>query len=46
MMCFTLADARAELIPMMPPGEVLLDESGGGAAAPDPAGTAPEEGSR
>ena len=31
MMCFTLADSRAELVPMMPPGEVLLDES---AAAP------------
>lgn len=27
MMCFTLADSRAELIPMMPPGEVILDES-------------------
>ncbi len=27
MMCFTLADSRAELIPMMPPGEVLLDEA-------------------
>ena len=27
MMCFTLADARAELISLMPPGEVLLDES-------------------
>ena len=27
MMCFTLADSRAELIPMMPPGEVLLDET-------------------
>ncbi len=26
MMCFTLVDARAELIPLMPPGEVLLDE--------------------
>ena len=34
MMCFTLADARAELIPTMPPGEVLLDEAAGGAAAP------------
>ena len=29
MMCFTLADARAELIPLMPPGEVLLDETAG-----------------
>ena len=29
MMCFTLADARAELIPMMPPGEVFLDETAG-----------------
>jgi len=27
MMCFTLAASRAELIPLMPPGEVLLDES-------------------
>ena len=27
MMCFTLVDSRAELIPMMPPGEVLLDET-------------------
>ena len=27
MMCFTLAESRAELIPMMPPGEVLLDET-------------------
>lgn len=27
MMCFTLADSRAELIPMMPPGEIILDES-------------------
>ena len=27
MMCFTLADSRAELIPTMPPGEVILDES-------------------
>ena len=27
MMCFTLADSRAELISMMPPGEVLLDET-------------------
>ena len=26
MMCFTLADSRAELITLMPPGEVLLDE--------------------
>ena len=25
MMCFTLADARAELIHLMPPGELLLD---------------------
>ena len=25
MMCFTLADSRAELISMMPPGELLLD---------------------
>jgi uncharacterized pyridoxamine 5'-phosphate oxidase family protein len=29
MMCFTLAGSRAELIPMMPPGEILLDETGG-----------------
>ena len=28
MMCFTLADARAELITLMPPGEILLDETG------------------
>ena len=28
MMCFTLAASRAELIDMMPPGEVLFDESG------------------
>lgn len=27
MMCFTLAAARAELIPLMPPGEVLIDET-------------------
>lgn len=27
MMCFTLADSRAELIPMMPPGEVILNEA-------------------
>jgi uncharacterized pyridoxamine 5'-phosphate oxidase family protein len=27
MMCFRLADARAELIPMMPPGQLLLDET-------------------
>ena len=26
MMCFTLAESRAELITLMPPGEVLLDE--------------------
>ena len=31
MMCFTLADSRAELIPMMPPGEVLLDDTDRGA---------------
>ena len=30
MMCFTLEDARAELIPLMPPGEILLDEADGG----------------
>ena len=35
MMCFTLADSRAELIPMMPPGEVLLDDANGAAAAWD-----------
>ena len=29
MMCFTLADARAELVPLMPPGEILLDETEG-----------------
>ena len=28
MMCFTLAESRAELIDMMPPGEVLFDETG------------------
>jgi uncharacterized pyridoxamine 5'-phosphate oxidase family protein len=27
MMCFTLEDARAELVPLMPPGEILLDET-------------------
>ena len=27
MMCFTLAASRAELIDMMPPGEVLFDET-------------------
>ena len=27
MMCFTLADSRAELVPMMPPGEIILDKS-------------------
>ena len=32
MMCFTLADARAELIAMMPPGEILLDETAGAPA--------------
>ncbi len=32
MMCFTLADSRAELIAMMPPGEVLLDETAPAAA--------------
>ena len=31
MMCFTLVDARAELIPLMPPGEILLDETAGDA---------------
>jgi len=36
MMCFTLANARAEWIPMMPPGEVLLDETAG-APGPGPA---------
>ena len=34
MMCFTLADARAELIPLMPPGEVLLDETAPAAPVP------------
>ena len=34
MMCFTLADARAELIPLMPPGEVLLDETAAKPAEP------------
>ena len=33
MMCFTLVDSRAELIPMMPPGEVLLDETPRGGTA-------------
>ena len=33
MMCFTLADSRAELISLMPPGEVLLDETQGTSAA-------------
>ena len=33
MMCFTLVDSRAELIPMMPPGEVFLDETPGGGTA-------------
>lgn len=28
MMCFTLAVSRAELIELMPPGEVLFDETG------------------
>ena len=27
MMCFTLADSRAELISLMPPGEILLNEA-------------------
>lgn len=27
MMCFTLSDARAELVSLMPPGEILLDET-------------------
>ena len=31
MMCFTLADSRAELISLMPPGELLLDETPGAA---------------
>ncbi|MBP1589962.1 MAG: pyridoxamine 5'-phosphate oxidase family protein [Kiritimatiellae bacterium] len=35
MMCFQLADARAELIPMMPPGEILLDEAADAADAWD-----------
>ena len=35
MMVFTLADARAELVPLMPPGEILLDETDGAAAAWD-----------
>ena len=26
-MCFTLVESRAELIPIMPPGEVFLDEA-------------------
>lgn len=34
MMCFTLADSRAELIPMMPPGEILLDETVADKSAP------------
>ena len=34
MMCFTLEDARAELVPLMPPGEVLLDETAPAAPAP------------
>ena len=34
MMCFTLADSRAELIQMMPPGEVLFDETSGASAGP------------
>ena len=34
MMCFTLVDSRAELIPMMPPGEVLLDETRGARIVP------------
>ena len=33
-MCFTLAESRAELISMMPPGEVLLDETAGASAKP------------
>ncbi len=37
MMCFTLAESRAELITMMPPGEVLLDETPGAAAKDGPA---------
>ena len=32
MMCFTLADSRAELIPTMPPGEILLDDASGASA--------------
>ena len=27
MMCFTLENSRAELVPLMPPGEILLDET-------------------
>ena len=30
MMCFTLSNARAELIQIMPPGEIILDELSGG----------------
>ena len=33
MMCFTLADARAELIKLMPPGQILLDETSAASAA-------------
>ena len=33
MMCFTLADARAELITLMPPGQILLDETSAASAA-------------
>ena len=34
MMCFTLENARAELVPLMPPGEVLLDETAAGPVGP------------
>lgn len=29
MMCFTLAKSKAEIIPLMPPGEVILNETAG-----------------
>ncbi len=37
MMCFTLEDARAELIPLMPPGEVILDEKAASGKGDSPA---------
>ena len=44
MMCFTLADARAELISLMPPGEVFLDETARAEAPAEPVAAGHEAG--